>query len=59
MRIFLKTEIFFSVLTLRLTLHVNGVFGNHKTELFENAVFVFTCRRAKTNVFLNDNVIIG
>ena len=55
MRIFVKTEGFFSVLTLRL--HVNGIFGMRKrrfsktlsrVEVFENAVFVFTCGRVKT-----------
>ena len=60
MRIFLKTEVFFSVLALRP--HVNGVFGMRKrrfsktlsrVEVFENAVFVFTCRRVKTEVFEN------
>ena len=66
MRIFLKTEVFFSVLALRP--HVNGVFRMRKrrfsktlsrVEVFENAVFVFTCGRAKTKVFENDDVIIG
>ena len=66
MRIFLKTEVFFSVLALRP--HVNGVFGMRKrrfsktlsrVEVFENAVFVFTCGRVKTKVFENDDVIIG
>ena len=60
MRIFLKTEVFFSVLALRP--HVNGVFGMRKrrfsktlsrVEVFENTVFVFTCRRVKTEVFEN------
>ena len=60
MRIFLKTEVFFSVLALRS--HVNGVFGMRKrrfsktlsrVEVFENAVFVFTCRRVKTEGFEN------
>ena len=62
----LKTEVFFSVLALRP--HVNGVFGRRKwrfsktlsrVEVFESAVFVFTCGRAKTKVFENDDVIIG
>jgi hypothetical protein len=66
MRIFLKTEVFFSVLVLRP--HVNGVFGNRKrrfsktlsrVEVFENAVFEFTRGRAKTKVFENDDVMIG
>jgi hypothetical protein len=57
MRIFLKTEVFLSVLVLRP--HVNGVYGNRKrrfsktlsrVEVFENAVFVFSCGRAKTKV---------
>ena len=60
MRIFLKTEVFSSVLALRP--HVNGVFGERKrrfsktlsrVEVFENAVFVFTCGRVKTEVFEN------
>jgi hypothetical protein len=43
--------------------HVNGVFGNRKwrfsktlfrVEVFENVVFVFTCGRAKTEVFKDD-----
>ena len=63
MRIFFKTEVFFSVLALRP--HVNGVFGNRKrrfsktlsrVDFFENAVFMFTCGRAKTEVFENDDV---
>ena len=66
MRIFLKTEVFFSVLALRP--HVNGVFGMRKrrfskplsrVEVFENAVFLFACGRMKTKVFENDDVIIG
>ena len=57
---------FFSVLALRP--HVNGVFGMRKrrfsktlsrVEVFKNAVFVFTCGRVKTEVFENDDVIIG
>ena len=30
-----------------------------KVEILENVVFVFTCGRAKTKVFENDDVIIG
>ena len=30
-----------------------------RVEVFENAVFVFTCGRAKTKVFENDDVMIG
>ena len=66
MQIFLKKEGFFSVLALRP--HVNGVFGMRKrrflktlsrVEVFENAVFVLTCGQVKTEVFENDDVIIG
>ena len=65
-RIFLKTEDFSSILPLRP--HVNGVFGNRKrrfsktlsrVEIFENAGFAYTCGRAKTKVFENDDVMIG
>ena len=53
--VFLKTEVFSSVLPLRP--HVNGVFGDQKrrfsktlsrVEIFENAGFAYTCGRAKT-----------
>ena len=59
-----EVEDIFSVLLLRP--HVNGFFGNRRrrfsktlptVEVFENAVFVFTCGRAKTEVFENDGVI--
>ena len=64
MRIFLKTEVFSSVLALHPD--VNGVFGElkrrfsktlFKVEVFENAVFAFTCGRVKTEVFENDDLI--
>ena len=49
MQIFLK-QIFFPILPSRP--HANGVSRTlSRVKMFENAVFVFTCGRAKTKVF--------
>ena len=62
-RIFLKTHLFLSVLSLRP--HVDGVFGHQKrsfsktlsrVDLFENAVFMLSFGRVKTELFENAGV---
>ena len=62
-RIFLKTHLFLSVLGSRP--HGDGVFSHRKrsfsktlsrVDLFENAVFLFSCGRVKTELFENADV---
>ena len=62
-RIFLKTHLFLSVLGSRP--HGDGVFSHRKrsfsktlsrVDLFENAVFMLSCGRVKTELFENADV---